>query len=98
MLDSGSTAPLPEKPLPAAAPPERIGPYRILETIGEGGMGTVYRAEQKDPVRRQVALKVVQAGLATKEVLARFSLERRALAAMSHRCIAKVFDASATDR
>ena len=99
MPDPDSTAPLPEKsPQPPAAPPERIGPYRILETIGEGGMGTVYRAERKDSVRMQVALKVVQAGLATKEVLARFSLERRALAAMSHRCIAKVLDAGATDR
>ena len=77
--------------------PERIGPYRILEPLGQGGMGTVYKAEQREPVRRLVALKVVQQGLATKEVLARFELERRALAAMSHNCIAKVLDAGATE-
>ncbi len=78
--------------------PARIGPYRILERVGKGGMGEVYKAEQKEPVRRLVALKVVQQGMATKEVLARFDLERRALAAMNHRCIAKVFDAGATEK
>ena len=77
--------------------PESIGPYRILEPLGEGGMGEVYKAEQREPVRRLVALKVIRQGMATKEVLARFELERRALAAMSHRSIAKVFDAGATE-
>ena len=76
--------------------PTQIGPYRILEPIGTGGMGAVYRAEQREPVRREVAVKVVRAGMATRDVLARFELERRALAAMNHRCIAKVFDAGAT--
>ena len=77
--------------------PERIGVYRILGELGRGGMGAVYRAEQTEPVRREVALKVVQQGMATREVLVRFANERHALAAMSHRCIAKVFDAGATE-
>ncbi|MBK8979470.1 MAG: protein kinase [Planctomycetes bacterium] len=81
-----------------SAIPEQIGPYRVLARLGEGGMGVVYAAEQKSPVRRRVALKVVQRGMATREVLARFALERRALAAMDHRCIAKVFDAGETER
>lgn len=78
--------------------PGRVGPYKILDVLGEGGMGTVYLAEQKDPVRRLVALKVIKLGMDSKEVLARFELERRALAAMSHTSIAKVFDAGKTDR
>ncbi|MBK8977882.1 MAG: SUMF1/EgtB/PvdO family nonheme iron enzyme [Planctomycetes bacterium] len=78
--------------------PEQIGPYRILERLGKGGMGVVYAAEQRTPVRRRVALKVVKQGMATREVLARFALERRALAAMSHPCIARVLDAGATER
>ncbi|MBK8979472.1 MAG: protein kinase [Planctomycetes bacterium] len=78
--------------------PEQVGPYRVLEQLGTGGMGVVYVAEQKSPVRRRVALKVVKRGMATREVLARFALERRALAAMDHRCIAKVFDAGETER
>ena len=82
----------------ASSRPTQIGPYRILEELGRGGMGTVYKAERREPVRQLVALKVVQAGMATQDVLARFALERRALAAMNHRCIAKVFDAGATDK
>ncbi|MBK8979482.1 MAG: protein kinase [Planctomycetes bacterium] len=78
--------------------PEQVGPYRILEQLGAGGMGVVYVAEQRSPVRRRVALKVVKRGMATREVLARFALERRALAAMDHRCIAKVFEAGETER
>lgn len=65
----------------------RIGPYRILEILGEGGMGTVYLAEQREPIRRRVALKVIKIGMATKQVLARFELERQALAVMSHPAI-----------
>jgi len=76
--------------------PEEIGPFRILEVLGEGGMGTVYLAEQRQPVRRRVALKVVRLGLATRDVLARFEAERQALAMMSHPHIAKVFDAGTT--
>jgi len=83
------------------APPEpdlnrQIGPFRLLEHLGEGGMGEVYLAEQKTPIRRQVALKVIKAGMDTKEVIARFESERQALAMMDHPRIAKVFDAGAT--
>ncbi len=83
---------------PGPAARQTIGPYRILESVGKGGMGEVFRAERRHPVRQIVALKVVKEGMATREVLARFDLERRALAAMSHRSIARVFDAGATDR
>ena len=83
--------------LAATFVPGAIGRYHITELLGRGGMGVVYRAEQRDPIRREVALKVVQGGLVTADVLARFALERRALAAMSHRCIARVFDADSTD-
>ena len=73
-----------------------IGRYHLLERIGEGGMGEVWRAEQKDPIRRQVALKLVKAGMNTREVIARFESERQALALMDHPAIAKVFDAGST--
>ena len=72
--------------------PERIGPYRILDTLGEGGMGTVYLAEQREPVRRRVALKVIKLGMDSKQVLLRFEAERQALAMMEHDNIAKVLD------
>ena len=77
---------------------ERIGSYRILETLGEGGMGIVYLAEQVEPIRRRVALKVVKLGMDTREVLARFDAERQALAVMSHPNVAKVFDAGVTEQ
>ncbi len=77
----------------AVALPSQIGPYRILEALGEGGMGTVYLAEQHEPIRRRVALKVIKLGMDTKEVLARFESERQALALMNHPNIAKVLDA-----
>ena len=70
-----------------------IGPYKLLEPIGEGGMGTVYMAEQTAPVRRTVALKLIKAGLDSRQVLARFEAERQALALMDHQNIARVFDA-----
>ena len=73
-----------------------IGPYRLLELIGEGGMGEVWLAEQKQPVRRRVALKLIKAGMDTREVVARFESERQALALMDHPAIAKVFDAGST--
>jgi serine/threonine protein kinase/tetratricopeptide (TPR) repeat protein len=78
--------------------PERIGPYQIIQVIGEGGMGIVYDAEQKEPVRRRVALKMMKVGMDTKEVVARFEAERQALAVMQHPGIAKVLDAGATEQ
>jgi serine/threonine protein kinase/tetratricopeptide (TPR) repeat protein len=81
-------------------PPERpgtvIGPYKLLQQIGEGGMGAVYMAEQTEPVRRQVALKIIKPGMDSAQVIARFEAERQALALMDHPHIAKVFDAGTT--
>ncbi len=74
-----------------------IGPYRIVRLLGSGGMGTVWLAEQQEPVRRRVAIKVLKTGLGTREFLARFQFERQALAAMNHRCIAKVLDGGTTE-
>jgi WD40 repeat protein/serine/threonine protein kinase len=73
-----------------------IGPYKLLQPLGEGGFGVVYLAEQREPVRRQVALKILKPGMDTKQVVARFEAERQALALMDHPSIAKVFDAGAT--
>ena len=73
-----------------------IGPYRLLEEIGEGGFGVVFLAEQESPVRRRVALKVIKPGMDTRQVTARFEQERQALALMDHPNIARVFDAGAT--
>jgi non-specific serine/threonine protein kinase/serine/threonine-protein kinase len=70
-----------------------IDHYHLLEKIGEGGMGEVWLAEQREPIRRRVALKLVKAGMNTREVMARFESERQALALMDHPAIAKVFDA-----
>ena len=74
-----------------------IGPYKLLQQIGEGGMGTVYMAEQTRPVQRKVALKIIKPGMDTAQVIARFESERQALALMDHPNIAKVFDAGATE-
>jgi WD40 repeat protein len=83
--------------VPATEPPGAvIGRYKLLQAIGEGGFGVVYMAEQKEPVRRRVALKVIKLGMDSKEVMARFEAERQALALMDHPNIAKVFDAGAT--
>ncbi len=81
----------------ASEPADRIGPYRILQILGQGGMGLVYIAEQTEPVRRRVALKIIKAGMDTREVVARFGAERQALAVMEHPNIAKVLDAGTTD-
>jgi len=78
-------------------PGDRIGRYKLLQQIGEGGCGVVYMAEQLEPVRRRVALKVIKLGMDTKSVIARFEAERQALALMDHPNIAKVFDAGATE-
>jgi len=80
-------------PGPLEKPGDRIGRYKILQQIGEGGCGTVYMAEQTEPVRRRVALKVIKLGMDTKQVVARFEAERQALAMMDHPNIAKFFDA-----
>ncbi|HWY75315.1 MAG TPA: tetratricopeptide repeat protein [Verrucomicrobiae bacterium] len=98
-----------EQPAPEAAPAaggealvgekpgDRIGRYKLLQQIGEGGCGVVYMAEQAEPVRRRVALKIIKAGMDTKSVMTRFEAERQALALMDHPNIAKVFDAGATE-
>ncbi|MEL7500680.1 MAG: serine/threonine-protein kinase [Planctomycetota bacterium] len=76
---------------------QQIGPYKILQSIGEGGMGSVYMAEQEKPVKRRVALKIIKAGLDSKQVIARFEAERQALAMMDHPSIARILDAGTTD-
>jgi serine/threonine protein kinase/tetratricopeptide (TPR) repeat protein len=82
---------------PSEAIGTRIGPYKLLQQIGEGGMGTVFMAEQTQPVQRRVALKIIKAGMDSKQVIARFEAERQALAMMDHPNIAKVLDAGATE-
>jgi serine/threonine protein kinase len=86
---------------PVEAVPERagdrIGRYKLLQSIGEGGFGEVFMAEQQEPIRRIVALKIIKAGMDTREVIARFEAERQALAMMDHPRIAKVLDAGATE-
>src|SRR5215472_14455330 len=78
---------------PTASDGDDFGRYEIVRPLGEGGMGTVYLAEQAEPIRRRVAIKVVKAGMDTSQVLARFHNERQALAMMDHPNIAQIFDA-----
>ena len=93
-----------EKDTPATAsleqlmekPGGRIGRYKLLSILGEGGMGIVYLAEQKHPIRRQVALKVIKPGMDSKRVIARFEAERQALALLDHPNSAHVYDAGTT--
>ena len=104
---SGSFLDSPPKDLAGASPtipqslPEKpgmqIGPYKLLQQIGEGGMGVVYMAEQKQPVKRRVALKIIKPGLDTRQVIARFEAERQALAMMEHPNIARVLDGGETE-
>jgi len=82
---------------PAEGPGSRIGPYQLLRKIGSGGFGVVYMAEQRSPIRRKVALKIIKLGMDTEQVIARFEAERQALALMDHPGIARVLDAGATD-
>jgi serine/threonine protein kinase len=104
-LDPGTTGqPFGEAPLrlgPADRQlddPERIGHFRILQRLGAGGFGVVYEAEQLEPIRRRIALKVLKAGMDTEDVLARFDAERQALALMDHPNIARVLDVGATEQ
>jgi len=83
--------------VPGAEPGSKIGHYKLIQKIGEGGFGTVFLAQQEEPVSRKVALKIIKLGMDTKQVIARFEAERQALALMDHTNIAKVFDAGATD-
>src|SRR5262249_11861516 len=85
--------------LPAAGeqPGAMIGPYKLLEQIGEGGMGTVYMAQQTEPVQRIVALKIIKPGMDSRQVIARFEAERQALALMDHPNIARVLDGGVVD-
>ncbi|MBM3989143.1 MAG: tetratricopeptide repeat protein, partial [Planctomycetes bacterium] len=82
---------------PSESAGAQIGRYKLLEQIGEGGMGTIWMAEQREPVKRRVALKIIKLGMDTKQVIARFEAERQALALMDHPHIAKVLDAGATE-
>ncbi len=81
----------------AEGPGSVIGSYKLLQQIGEGGMGVVYMAEQQQPVRRKVALKIIKPGMDTRQVIARFEAERQALALMDHPNIARVLDAGTTE-
>jgi serine/threonine protein kinase len=83
-----------EPPTPETS---RFGPYKLLQKIGEGGCGVVYMAEQEQPIRRRVALKIIKLGMDTRNVIARFEAERQALALMDHPNIARVLDAGATE-
>jgi serine/threonine protein kinase/tetratricopeptide (TPR) repeat protein/WD40 repeat protein len=85
-----------DQPPHSEKPSTVIGPYKLLQQIGEGGMGVVYMAEQTHPVQRKVALKLIKAGMDSKQVSARFEAERQALALMDHPNIARVFDGGAT--
>ena len=101
MMEEQPTSPLPPPMTPPARStrhPEHIGPYRVLQVLGEGGMGVIYEAEQTNPVHRRVAVKVLRPGFESAEIVARFEAERQALAVMTHESIAKVFDAGATDQ
>jgi serine/threonine protein kinase/WD40 repeat protein len=90
-------APTTDEPAVVEGPGTAIGPYKLMEQIGEGGMGLVFVAEQQQPVRRKVALKVIKPGMDTRDVIARFEAERQALALMDHPNIARVLDAGATE-
>src|SRR5580765_548683 len=90
--------PNPRPTLPAIEKPgDRIGRYKLLQQIGEGGCGIVHMAEQEEPLRRRVALKVIKLGMDTRQVIARFEAERQALALMDHPNIAKVLDGGVTE-
>ncbi|MFT5423598.1 MAG: serine/threonine protein kinase/tetratricopeptide (TPR) repeat protein [Phycisphaerales bacterium] len=98
------TAPIAPDPGDRGAPhsqqaslPDRIGKYHVLGVLGEGGFGVVYEAEQTEPVKRRVAVKVIKAGMDSASVISRFEAERQALAVMDHPCVAKIFDGGLTE-
>ena len=95
-LDMPTAIVTPPRPI-TEGPGDRVGPYKILQSLGEGGMGAVFLAEQGEPVRRRVALKLIKPGMDSAQVIARFGAERQALAMMDHPNIAKVLDAGATE-
>ena len=97
LLDETDDIDTSRPPTGPEAMPERIGPYLVLEKIGEGGMGAVYLAEQRRPVRREVAIKLIKPGMDSAEVLSRFEHEREALRLMDHPGIARIVDSGATD-
>jgi len=84
-------------PAPAEAPAQMLGRYKLLVRIGEGGFGEVWMAEQREPVKRRVALKIIKPGMDSRQIVARFEAERQALAMMDHPNIAKIFDAGVND-
>src|SRR5262249_5508671 len=94
-LESPPHLATPQEPL-TERPGAMIGPYKLREQIGEGGMGLVFVAEQQHPVRRKVALKILKPGMDTRQVVARFEVERQALALMDHPNIARVYDGGET--
>ena len=97
LIQASEPSPTADAPRPLSEGPGMIiGPYKLLQIIGEGGMGTVFMAEQEKPIRRKVALKVIKQGMDTRQVVARFEAERQALAMMDHPHIARVLDAGAT--
>jgi serine/threonine protein kinase len=97
LLDAADTvAPTLHQPPRPEVPGTVIGPYKLLQQIGEGGMGTVFMAEQTHPVQRKVALKVIKAGMDSRQVIARFEAERQALAMMDHVNIARIYDGGTT--
>src|SRR4051812_1942069 len=95
------TAPAVELPRDPGAPSRligtQVGRFKILEVVGEGGFAVIYRAHQTEPIKREVAIKILKLGMDTRQVIARFEAERQALAILSHPNIAKVFDAGTTE-
>ena len=92
----GTAHPDHHAPLPHLTPGTRIGPYRLQQRLGEGGMGVVWLAEQQEPIHRRVALKIIKQGMDTRQVVARFAAERQVLARLDHVNVARVYDAGAT--
>ncbi len=92
-LNGGEADPTANLGAGVVGPGDKIGRYKLLSVLGEGGYGVVYLAEQQKPVKRRVALKVIKPGMDTKQVIARFEAERQALALLEHPNIAHVFDA-----